>query len=424
MTTPTGPSPFTLPPAEAIKWFREKGYALSFDHRDLYGKEHARAFTVAKAAQLDLLGDIRSALDKALSKGMTLEEFQRQLRPELQRRGWWGEKEETDPKTGEKKLVQLGSPQRLRTIYQTNMRQAQAAGRWERFERTKAARPYLRYVCLLDGRERKEHRDWHNTILPADDPWWATHAPPNGWGCRCRLQQLSERDLQRFGLKVSPAAPIDTPRIYENPRTGERVKVPRGIDPGFEYNPGAEPRAYNPGHKELDAPALKDSRTWRDEGLRPAKEIAASGGIAQPAERWHDIRTIGEADQRYVQLFGSGKPVDVADPTGQQVTFTPRMLEHLIGRERNFDRVSFLPRARQAIESPSEIWLVPHRITDGPRAGEVVLRKRYVAIYAGRSQQLAVVAQRTEEGYAAWTAYPSAAVDKKRQGYLLWAAER
>lgn len=421
----TGPSPFTLPPAEAIKWFREKGYALSFDYRDLYGKEHARAFTVAKATQLDLLGDIRSALDKALAKGMTLQEFTRQLRPELQRRGWWGEQEQVDPKTGEKKLVQLGSPQRLRTIYQTNMRQAQAAGRWERMERTRAERPYLRYVCLVDGLERKEHREWHNTVLPADDPWWDTHSPPNGWGCRCRIQQLSERELARLrahpvlGKDLKTVAPEDVPRIYENPRTGARVRVPRGIDPGFEYNPGAEPRAYNPGHAELDAPALKDSRTWRDEGLPSAAEIAARGGIPHAAERWHAVTSIADADARYVTLFGTGRPTDVADPTGQQVTFSPKMLEHLIGRERDFDRLSFLPRAKQAVEDPSEIWLVPHRITQGPRAGEVVLRKRYIAIYAGRSQQIAVVAQRTEEGYAAWTAYPSNVIDKKRNGYLL-----
>ena len=50
--------PFGLPPAEAIKWFESKGYKLGFDWRDTWRDEHAWAFTVAKAMQLDLLGDI------------------------------------------------------------------------------------------------------------------------------------------------------------------------------------------------------------------------------------------------------------------------------------------------------------------------------------------------------------------------------
>jgi hypothetical protein len=34
------------------------------------------------------------------------------------------------------------------------------------------------------------------------------------------------------------AAPAITYRDWTNPRTGEVVKVPEGIDPGFAYNPG------------------------------------------------------------------------------------------------------------------------------------------------------------------------------------------
>src|SRR5690606_4472693 len=102
--------------------------------------------------------------------------------------------------TGRMREVQLGSPNRLRTIYETNLRQAMAAGRWERIERTADRRPYLRYVAMQDGNTRDEHAQWHNTVLAWDDPWWQTHAPPNGWGCRCKIQQLSERDLARYGL--------------------------------------------------------------------------------------------------------------------------------------------------------------------------------------------------------------------------------
>jgi SPP1 gp7 family putative phage head morphogenesis protein len=230
--------PFGLSPDEAIAWFTSKGYRISFDWRDVWKQEHARAFTVAKATQKDILDDIRAAVTRALKNGETLANFRKELRPTLQEKGWWGEKEQVDPVTGETKLVQLGSARRLRVIYETNLRQAQAAGRWERIERQKERRPYARYVCLLDGNERPAHRAWHGTILPVDHPWWDTHAPPNGWGCRCSMQQLSDRDLQRFGYSVSDAAPPSRNRAWVNERTGKRILVPEGIDPGFDYNPG------------------------------------------------------------------------------------------------------------------------------------------------------------------------------------------
>ena len=115
---------------------------------------------------------------------------------------------------------------------------AHAAGRWERIQRTKELRPYLAYWPVRDARTRPEHLAWRGVVLPVDDPWWQTHYPPNGWRCRCQAIQLSERDLKRFGLKLSDGAPPLRPRKYRNPRTGEVIEVPEGIDPGFAYNVG------------------------------------------------------------------------------------------------------------------------------------------------------------------------------------------
>lgn len=231
--------PLNLPPAEAVEYFRRKGLRTSFDWQDVYAEEHARVFTVAKVMQLDILEDIRAQVDRAIAEGTTLQEFRRELTPTLQKKGWWGNQLATDPLDGEEKMVQLGSPRRLDTIYDTNLRSAYAAGRWEQIERTKGRRPYLRYVAILDERTRPRHRTWHGTVLAADDPFWQTHFPPNGWRCRCNVQQLSQRDLERYGYKVAPGGPSTLTSTYQNPRTGRVRQVPVGIDPGFEHNPGA-----------------------------------------------------------------------------------------------------------------------------------------------------------------------------------------
>lgn len=227
-----------LPPAEAVRFFQSKGYRVGFAWADVWQEEHARAFTVAKALRRDLLEDIRAEVDRALGEGTTLREFRQRLTPVLQEKGWWGRQRMTDPLTGESRIVQLGSPRRLKIIFDTNLRMAAAAGRWERIERVKERRPYLRYSAVLDERTRAEHRAWHGTVLAADDAWWNTHYPPNGWNCRCTVQQLSERDLERFGFAVAGAAPASPTRAWRNPRTGAIARVPEGIDPGFAYNVG------------------------------------------------------------------------------------------------------------------------------------------------------------------------------------------
>ncbi len=228
-------------PEDAIEYFRRKGFQVGFAWQDVWQEQHAAAFTVAKAMTLDLLEDIRGVVDEAIADGIAFEDFQAKLEPILRARGWWGRQMMLDPLTGEKREVQLGSVRRLQIIYDTNLRMAYSAGSWQQVQRTKKLLPYLRYVDP-DARPRPEHLDWSDapTILPADDPWWSSHYPPNGWNCKCYADSLSESDLARYGLAQSATAPVTRYYDYTNPRTGQSSQVPEGIDPGFAYNPGAE----------------------------------------------------------------------------------------------------------------------------------------------------------------------------------------
>lgn len=229
-----------LPPASAIAQLVLRGEELepTFSWQDAWGEIHARMFTVAKSAGYDILADIQAALVQAISEGQTFEQFAKGLRPLLEAKGWWGRKPAADPETGEVVEVQLGSPRRLRTIFDVNMRVSYATGHWQRFEQSKASRPYLRYLAIMDGRTRPAHAARHNVCLPVDHPWWDTWAPPCGWGCRCTLQSLSERDVDRMRGELVFEPPPDTFRTYLNNRTGQVTTVPNGIDPGWAYNPG------------------------------------------------------------------------------------------------------------------------------------------------------------------------------------------
>lgn len=86
----------TLPPKRAISYLKSKGYKITWDWEEMWQDAHARAFTVAKVTRLDILEDIRSALQKALDEGKTDRWFRKELEPELQRKGWWGPRDTTD----------------------------------------------------------------------------------------------------------------------------------------------------------------------------------------------------------------------------------------------------------------------------------------------------------------------------------------
>ncbi len=213
--------PFATDPIEAIEFLRHKLNVPTRTWTDVWQEMHDRAFMVAGAQADDLVEDFHQAVLKAISEGWTLEQFRKEFDRIVAEHGW--------SYNGSRNW-------RSEVIFQTNLRTAMAAGRSHQIERLKAVRPYLRYVAVMDGRTRPLHAAWHNTVLPVDHPWWDTHFPPNGWNCRCSVQSLNERDLVRYGLKLSGQAPPSplVPRVVQ----GRTIEVPEGIDPGFAYHPG------------------------------------------------------------------------------------------------------------------------------------------------------------------------------------------
>jgi len=233
---------FTEAPEEVVRYFDAKGTVPSFDWRELAPHEHAVGFTVAKSAGFDVLDDIRRETRKAIAEFKDFGSFADELEPILRRKGWWGRKIVEGPSG--KQVVQLGSLHRLRTIYWANTTTARAAGEWERIQRTKRGLPFLIYELSVAEKKRPEHQNWVGVILPVDHTFWATHYPPNGWLCQCRVRQITRREAERLGYDPETPGPQVVTKPWRNKVTGETHRVPEGIDPGWHTNPGAT-RARN-----------------------------------------------------------------------------------------------------------------------------------------------------------------------------------
>lgn len=224
MTAPDTASTIMLPPTDTVKvWEERQALHPTVNWREMMHEEHASAFTVAKIAKLDLLSAIRESLDSVIRDGGTFEQWKANILPELQRQGWWGLVQDK-ALTGTEDAIVIND-NRLRTIYRTNVRMSMAGGLWRKIQREKDRAPYLRYLSNHYRKHpREDHQSWHGLILPVDDPAWQWMFPPNGWGCKCHVQQVTEDLLKARGWKIGTAPTRDqmSPQIAE----------------GFDYNPG------------------------------------------------------------------------------------------------------------------------------------------------------------------------------------------
>lgn len=211
----------SLPFEEQIAYFRNKANVSTERWADVWKHAHDRSFMVAGAMKDDLLADFRSAVDKAISEGKSLNWFKSEFKSIVTKHGW---------------EYNGDANWRSQVIYETNLRQSYTAGREQQIEQVKDRRPYGIYKHSGSEHPRHEHLSWNNLVLPLDDPWWETHTPTNGYGCKCKKLTASARTLKRLGLEVSNAPKVEH-YDWVDKVTGEVHRVPKGIDPGFDYTP-------------------------------------------------------------------------------------------------------------------------------------------------------------------------------------------
>lgn len=247
-----------LPPVEAIAYFEAKGYAFSWRWQDVWEEAHAKAFTVAKAMKLDILQDIKGALDKAVTDGTTFDTFKKELIPTLQAKGWWGKTEEG---------AQLGSASRLDNIFRTNIQSAYSAGRYKTQMENVDDRPYWQYLAVMDSRTRPAHSALNGKVFRFDDPFWNTHYPPNGFKCRCRVREYDKKEIKDRGIKIESGTgkmvwedwPLSMRSDETRPVAGYRdTKTGKTTftDLGFSTNPGKVAWEIAPGKYSPEIGAL------------------------------------------------------------------------------------------------------------------------------------------------------------------------
>lgn len=434
-----------LEPKDAVAFFAAKGEQLAWDYTEVWGEANVHAFTVAKATSLELLRTIRAEVAKSIGPGQTFEQFKKALRPRLEEMGWWGKQEVLDIDTGEITQAQLGSVRRLRTIYQTNVQTAYMAGRYKRYVDNAAARPYWRYVAIMDGRTRPAHAALNGKVFRWDDPIWKVIWPPNGWGCRCRVMALSETEFKALGVPLEDG----TDMIFETEvpinRDGDMVTV-KGVrytdadgkvrvfrpDPGWDYNPGEAWARFDPAGfkgeaveaKAITPPApggvikaVDGQLNWKylnrpDLKSPDISRLPAPQLLPEAADRDAATAILQQA------LIPDGGAMRVIETPIEQVVIRGEWLPHMV-EKRADARERYANFVVATLENPFEVWLTAY--DDG------TYRKRYIGVFTG-AKDLLVVLRENRDGSLWWEVYnmmqrDSKGLNKLREGTLLYGVE-
>jgi uncharacterized protein with gpF-like domain len=223
-----GDGTFHKPFPEQVAYLLDKLDIPTERWDDILAEANDRSFIVAGAAKADLLADFHAAVVKAAEDGKSIQWFKANFEAIVAKNGWtaW---------TGEGS--KFGRDWRARVIYRTNLSTSYAAGRFAQLNDPDllSVLPYWKYVHNDTVQHpRPIHQQWGRkpVVLPPDDPWWRTHFPPNGWGCRCRVTAVSRDEY------LGDSAPDDGEWTQKDSKGHQHV-LPKGVEYGWNYAPGA-----------------------------------------------------------------------------------------------------------------------------------------------------------------------------------------
>lgn len=127
--------------------------------------------------------------------------------------------------------------QYLKTEYENAVGASLMASRWAQFAEN-ADRYYLQYRTARDERVRASHDKLHGITLPADDTFWDSFFPPNGWRCRCNVVQVLKSRYEKSDSTEAVQKGNEMMTVRRNDGTiNQKATENNQI---FRYNPGKQ----------------------------------------------------------------------------------------------------------------------------------------------------------------------------------------
>lgn len=145
--------------------------------KQIYTTEHS--FAVIRSANLKMTERIQEAIGKAMKEGKPIN-------------------------TANDLIAQIGdwNYAYADTVYRTNLNTSYHAGQFQimKSPEIREILPAFRFVAIIDGDVRPNHKAMHGIIASMDDEIWQKLSPPLGYKCRCSLVTMDAIELKQRGI--------------------------------------------------------------------------------------------------------------------------------------------------------------------------------------------------------------------------------
>ena len=198
---------------DALKYFQKRMRLTSEDVEKLKKLYNQKSLEVVKTSTAVVQKYAQKAIEESIANGEHVKDAMARLNAALESAG-----------------VNYPSPFLIESLVKSNIGAAYSAGKWFALQdpAIQEEQAGFLYVTTGDNRVRDSHQSWDYFTGPKDHPFWQTHYPLCGWGCRCTA------------IATFTEAECNIPETYEaadfgdNPVTG----MPWGTPPPPEMRDG------------------------------------------------------------------------------------------------------------------------------------------------------------------------------------------